>query len=197
VNGVEVGAIYRPIPRFYVDAELAYARSKIDNGLVACNPAGITNPSVAQIMAAAGGEAVAQCAISDRLSTAPDWSLNIQSEYSQPVPGNMDAFVRGLLSYFPSNPNDPTNPYDAVQAYATLNLFLGLHSPGGAWEVALFGKNITNTQRTLTRNDVAITASPINILSGGNAILPSNYVGVVETPPREFGISLRYAFGSR
>jgi iron complex outermembrane receptor protein len=156
-------------------------------------------PTLAQIKAASGGEAVAVCPISDRVSNAPDWSLNLQSEYSQPiVSGKLDAFVRGLLSYFPNNPNDPTNPFDSVSAYALFNLYWGLHSPDGAWELALFGKNITNTQRTLTRGGVPMATSALDLGAGAtSATFRSNYVAVSETLPREFGINVRYAFGTR
>jgi iron complex outermembrane receptor protein len=205
VNGFEVQATYRPISRFYVDAQASFAKGKINNGVVPCNDVngdGVPDaaiPTLAQIKAASGGEAVAVCPISDRVSNAPDWSLNLQSEYSQPiVSGKLDAFVRGLLSYFPNNPNDPTNPFDSVSAYALFNLYWGLHSPDGAWELALFGKNITNTQRTLTRGGVPMATSALDVVNNFTSVtFRSNYVAISETPPREFGMSVRYAFGTR
>jgi iron complex outermembrane receptor protein len=203
VNGFEVGAAYRPVNNFYVNAQVSYAKGKIDNGVVACNDINgdgvpdAATPTLAQIKAASGGEAVASCRISDRVSNAPDWTLNLQSEYSLPVlSGKLDAFVRGLLSYFPSNPNDPSNPFDSVSAYALFNLYWGVHSPDGAWEVAMFGKNITNTQRTLTRGDRAMATSGLDVGNFASVTFPSNYVAISETPPREFGLSVRYAFGT-
>src|SRR5262249_38740016 len=64
VNGFEVSAAYRPIKNLYVDAELSYAKGKIDNGLVACNDSngdGIPDtaiPTTDQIGKVSGGEAV-------------------------------------------------------------------------------------------------------------------------------------------
>src|SRR3546814_3954952 len=82
-----------PIQSLNVSASFSYAKGKIKNGQVACNdfngdgapdqnPAA---PTVAEITAAAGGDAVASCTISDRLSFAPLWTLVLTPEYTQPV----------------------------------------------------------------------------------------------------------------
>jgi iron complex outermembrane receptor protein len=99
--------------------------------------------------------------------------------------------VRGLFTYVPDNPNVPTNRFDEVNAYSLLNLYLGLRDPDGAWELSVFGKNITNTGRVLSRGDQALTTfGQVNAAYG-------RYVDAVFTRPREFGVNLRVAFGSR
>src|SRR5262249_24769550 len=153
-------------------------------------------PTVAQIRAAAGGEEVAACRVNDRLSTAPDFSGTLQSEYSLPVTHSMDGFIRGLYSYYGSNPQDPPNPYDNVGAYGLLNLYAGVRSNNGAWEVAIFGKNITNTDETLTVRNGPLGTNYTNPLTRLGGTLTGPYTGITLPPQREFGVNVRYAFGS-
>src|SRR3546814_255924 len=152
IDGAEVAVAVRPIQSLNVSASFSYAKGKIKNGQVACNdfngdgapdqnPAA---PTVAEITAAAGGDAVASCTISDRLSFAPLWTLVLTPEYTQPVTDKLDGFVRGLYTYTPKNKQDPNNPYDNVSAYGLLNLYTGIRSHDGSWEVSLFAKNLTN-----------------------------------------------------
>lgn len=199
VNGIELSANYHPNKHFYVDAQFALAKSKINGGQIACNPnADGSIPTVGQIKAASGGDIVAVCPIGSRLSTTPDWSLTLQSEYSRPVTSGSDAFVRGLLTVYPTNENDPSNPYDTVSSYALLNLYVGLRSPSGAWELSAFAKNLTNTQRVLSRGVSPLSTSALDYGLGFQSVnFNGNYTGISMTQPREFGLSLRYAFGSR
>ncbi|MFC4595860.1 TonB-dependent receptor [Sphingobium tyrosinilyticum] len=205
VKGVELQVTYKPSRNFYLDAQLAYADGKIKNGTIACNDVdgdGVPDaaiPTPQQIFDVSGGNAVATCTVNQRVSTQPDWSLNLQSEYSHPISPVTAAFIRGNFTYNPSNPNNPNNRFDRVKAYGLLNLYAGLRSEDGAWELALFAKNITNTYRMLSRSDVPLSTS-VSLppqLGGASLNFPSNYVGVSSTIPREFGLSLRFAFGSR
>jgi iron complex outermembrane receptor protein len=210
INGVDLDLAYQITPRFNISAAFSYAKGHIKNGTVACNDLngdGIPdvnpgNPTVAQIRAGAGGEDVAACRTNERLSRAPNWSLTVQSEASQPIAPDVDGFVRGLLSYYPKNPNDPDNPYDTVKAYGLLNMYLGIRSPGGAWEVSVFAKNIANTGRVLTRDDIPLSTAaqvlaPPTFRTTVGTNFPTSYVDVTYTQPREIGLNVRYAFGSR
>ncbi|MFC4594512.1 TonB-dependent receptor [Sphingobium tyrosinilyticum] len=208
IKGLELDATFQPSKRLSINAGLAYSKGRIKNGVVACNdlngdgvPDGGT-PTIAQIKAASNGDAVAACSVSRRLSTEPNLTFTVQPEYNLPLSDRADGFVRGLLSYYGHNSGSPTNPYDTVKAYGILNLFLGVRAPDNGWELSLFAKNITNTGRVLQRGDQAIFTSiqalqPPTFTSpiGGSAT--SAYVSSRYTSPREFGINLRVAFGSR
>jgi iron complex outermembrane recepter protein len=127
------------------------------------------------------------------LHTAPKWNFNISSEYDQPINGAVSGFVRGLMNYYTSN--DLTGIAGFVQpSYATADLYLGLRHPDGQWEVALYGKNITNN-RTVTSNDSPETTTG----TLGNTFQPngSGYFLATILPERELGVTLRYAFGSQ
>jgi len=205
VNGAELEIDYQPVQRWTINTSFSYANGKIKNGLVACNDFngdGVPDqnppaPTAAQIQAAAHGEAVAACRINDRLATAPNLSGTLQSEYFQPLGGSLDGFVRGLYTFYGENPQDVHNPYDNVPYYGLLNLYLGLRSSRGAWELAVFGKNLANTSQVLGVNNGVATTSYTNPITRSGGSLGGSYATISGfTPKREFGVNVRYRFGS-
>jgi iron complex outermembrane receptor protein len=98
--------------------------------------------------------------------------------------------------------NDPNNPYDNVDSYGLLNIYTGVRSDSGAWEVSLFARNITKTKKVLglgnnTSSGNAPTSTPFtNALTGAGTSLAGPYITESFTAPREFGLSVRYAFGA-
>jgi iron complex outermembrane receptor protein len=81
-------------------------------------------------------------------------------------------------------------------------MYLGIRSPGGAWEVSVFAKNIANTGRVLTRDDIPLSTAaqvlaPPTFRTTVGTNFPTSYVDVTYTQPREIGLNVRYAFGSR
>jgi iron complex outermembrane receptor protein len=210
VDGAELDIGVTPFERFSIDATFSYAKGKMKDGVIACNDIngdGVPDrnppaPTVAQIRASAGGEEVAACQVNDRLSFAPDWNLVLQSQYELPITAQLDGFVRGLLTYYPKNKQDPNNPYDNVDAYGLLNLYAGVRSNDGAWEVSLFAKNVTKTGETLSLGNGPLVTGyqellPPTFTTTQGASLASPYMTARYTPQREFGLNVRYAFGSR
>ncbi|RJF85893.1 TonB-dependent receptor [Sphingomonas cavernae] len=204
VEGVEAEASFQIMPRWSVAANFSYADGRIRNGLVACtdlNGDGVPDvnaplPTLAQLQAAVGaGENVSQCEFSGRATFAPKWNANLQSEAGFTLADWSDGFVRGLLNYTPDNANDPNNSLDDVKGYALLNLYTGARDPDGSWEVSLFAKNVFNTQRILSRGGAPLSASIRTFTGSLNYV--SDYYGISTLAPREFGINLRVALGSR
>jgi iron complex outermembrane receptor protein len=207
VNGAEAAVDFSVTPDWDVGAVAAVSKGEIKSGFAPCNDFaphdGIpdtlgTNPTLATLQAAVGpGQTISGCTVTQRSSSAPEWSASLQSEYRLPITAAMNSFVRGQVSIYGNSQNDPTNRVDDYENYALLNLYAGLRDSSGAWEVALYGKNVTDTERVLKTSSAALT-TPLNA-----GAVPTNYYGgdatsgVVMTAPREFGLSLRYAFGSR
>ena len=106
-----------------------------------------------------------------------------------------DGFVRGQLTYYGNSQNDPTNIYDDTKAYGLVNLFAGLRDSEGAWEITAYAKSIFDIERVLTR-DALPKLTTYATFAGGGAIF-TNYRGITETAPREFGVNLRVSIGSR
>jgi iron complex outermembrane receptor protein len=69
--------------------------------------------------------------------------------------------------------------------------------------VGFYGKNVTDTERVLSRTQVPLTAgyrvassvAALQTAVPGSAT--TNYRTVSVTAPREFGINVRWSFGSR
>lgn len=208
VDGAELEIGFKPTENFSLDANFSYAKGKIKNGLVACNDfngdgvpdTNPAQPTATQIRNASGGANfdVAACNVSDRLSFDPDWTGTLQPEYGMPLNSRLDGFARALYTYKPRNVQDPHNPYDDVNAYGLLNLYTGVRSHDGAWEVSIFGKNITNTGEQLNAGNGPLTTGYLATPFLTGTSLAGPYMGNVRyTAPREFGINVRYAFGSR
>ncbi|MEW9856391.1 TonB-dependent receptor [Novosphingobium sp. M1R2S20] len=205
VKGVEAEASYQIMDRWSLGLNASYADGRIKNGTIACNDLngdGIPDlspgtPTLAQLQAAVGpGQTISQCSGIDRRATqAPKFSANVQSEYAFDVSGNTDGFVRGLYSFFGKTQNDPDNTLDNVDAYGLLNLYAGIRDKNGAWELAFFGKNVTREREILSVGNTLVTTTVRSITSAGAVTSPYRQINV--TAPREFGVNLRVAFGSR
>jgi iron complex outermembrane recepter protein len=201
VTGVEVEASFKAADNFDIGASFTYAVGKIKNGRIPCadaNDDGIPDatealPTLASFNAL--GRTIQSCVVNQRANDAPVFSGNIQAEYRMPVSDQSEAYVRGLFTYYGSSQGDPLNQYDQVDGYGLLDLFVGLRDPDGVWEVQAFAKNLTNTYRVLSRTS-PITQS-VGFSNGQSANVFTNYRGVSNTAPREFGLNVRYAFGSR
>lgn len=205
VKGVEVEGAFQITPRWSVSSNFSYADGQIKNGTIACNDINAdgkpdTNaalPTVAALQAAVGpGENVAQCAYSGRTLTSPKWSANMQSEYNFPVFDTAGGFVRALVNYTPRNEGDPNNTNDDVSAYALANVYAGIRASDGSWELQAFAKNVFNTRRILSQGGAPLS-SAIRTTAGGTINYVSDYYSVSVNSPREVGISLRLAIGSR
>lgn len=210
IRGVDFDFSYQPSRQFSLSGGLSYAHGRVKNGLVACQDlnqdgeidSGSVSPSLAQLQASTGGQGVAECRLNGRLATSPDWSATLQPEAAFKVREDVDAFVRGLVSYYPKNSQDPFNRYDSVGAYGLVNVYAGLRDARSAWELSLFVKNVTNTGKVLSNGPSVLATTyqalqPPTFSSAAGVTYNSSYVSTRYTAPREVGLNLRYAFGSR
>ena len=208
VDGVEGEVDFRPSEHFYLNSSINYSKSKIGNAQLACNlVAGSGVPTVAQMQAAfaAAGTPNEHLGVCNGGGQAanfqPNWSGTFQGEYSHAVGGTIEGFVRGLVSWRGKSQNDPNNPYDDIGAYALVNAYVGVRSADGGWALTFYGKNLADTVKVSTLNGAPYNLAQNNVNVSGGSIpattFISNYGGVSITPPREFGVNLRVAFGSR
>ena len=195
VNGVDVDGSFRVSSHWTMSAAFSYANGHVDNAPIPCTPPGFDGASVASFqaaVAAAGqpGALVYKCNSNAPVSRAPSWNATLQEEYSVPLGKRMDAYIRGLLNYYPSNPN--AVPGISISSYALANLYLGVRDPGGAWDVTVFAKNLTN-RFVLLRRDPTYFAGPTSATFGSAGY----YSNVSFTSPLQVGLNVRYALGSR
>lgn len=201
VTGVEAEAAFRVSDNFDIGASFTYAVGRIKNGRIPCadaNNDGVPDatealPSLASFNGV--GRTIQSCVVNQRANDAPVFNGNIQAEYRVSLGDRSQGFVRGLFTYYGGSQGDPLNGLDQVSGYGLFDLFVGLRDPKGAWEVQAFAKNLTNTYRTLSLTAPLTTS--VGFSNGQNANVFTNYRGVSSTAPREFGLNVRYSFGSR
>lgn len=208
VKGIEADLAFDVSENFNLSATFAFADSKANNVRVPCNDLNNDNiqdanaPTLAQLTAHLGaGEQVDTCLVNAAATSNPRFSGTVQAEYSHPLGDWASGYFRGLINWKGATANDVTNPRDDVDAYALVDLFAGLRGARGHWEAGVFVKNLFDKRVVLDRS-AAPGLTSINTSTGavGSTVASQvgyNYLGINTTPPREVGVSLRYAFGSR
>jgi outer membrane receptor protein involved in Fe transport len=77
---------------------------------------------------------------------APRWTASLEADYSTPFNGNLLFGVSGVVHYSGSYMLDSFDiPVDRQAGYATFDATVRVGSEDQLWEVALIGKNLTNT----------------------------------------------------
>ncbi len=207
VKGIEGELSFNLLERWSIAVNASYADGRIKNGTVLCtdlNRDGVPdiNPVVPTSAAAFAatlepGQTVAICSgINRRSTTTPKFSANIQSQFGFDVTDNVDGFLRGSATIAGRTNGNPESTLDDQAAVARLNLFAGLRSDDGRWEISAFAKNIFNTQRIITYGTAPIRAA-INTSASSTFNYTSEYRTITVSPPREFGVSARIAIGGR
>ena len=82
------------------------------------------------------------------------------------------------------------NSYKSSTAYTLVDLFAGITGEKGSWELGLYAKNVFDKQVELAR------VKTLNAVYTNFAANPG-YDVVRTNLPREAGVKLRYAFGSK
>jgi iron complex outermembrane recepter protein len=201
VNGFELEVSGKPMDNWDIGVSVSYADGKIKNGNVPCldlNNDGVpdtvlTAPTLPEMEAAVGADNIGTCSASFRSSNSSPWNASIQSEYSMAVNDKAEAYLRGLFAWKGNSIGDPGNAFDSVDSYGMLNAYLGVRDPDGAWDITAYAKNLTNAFRVVTRSNGPLATS----LRSPGTLSYTNYFGVSVTEPREFGVTARFAFGSR
>ena len=94
---------------------------------------------------------------------APEYTASVFFDYGYSFNNGMSFFAGGEANYsdeFDSQGDLDSN--DLVEDYTKINLRFGLRSPDEAWELMVYGRNITDEQ-------VAIYSYDVPVLSGSHA----------------------------
>ncbi|MGR4863101.1 TonB-dependent receptor [Caulobacter sp. LARHSG274] len=208
VNGVELETAYNVTPNWNLGLLASYSLGKIKGGVVPCNdlnsdgkPDALTGPpTLAALQARVGANNLSTCKVTQRSAFQAPFSATAQTEFHMPLNDNVEGYVRGLFTFLGDSQGDPTFNYDQVKSYGLLNVFLGARSPARGWELSLFAKNLLNVEKATTVGSPAQTnyqRLTLPTFTTVAATATSTYSIINSTPPREFGINLRYAFGAR
>lgn len=188
VRGFELEVAAQPIDNLSLGANLGYSKIKSKGGLVPCN-----DPAKPAISAA---NPINFCTSPSGqvLNQDSPWSVTTNGSYTVPL-GSVDAYLRFNLSYRGKNPNfgnfASAGVSKSTPSYAILDLFAGVAGEEGVWDLGFYAKNVFDKQVELARTNV------LNNVYAPYAVAPSGYNTVTASLPREIGVSLRFAFGSR
>ena len=181
VGGVDIDSAFQVTPEWNVALQYSYAGGHLtEGGRLPCGPI----PSGAVIGFCAGAP----------VARTPLWNISLQTEYVHRLADGVDGFLRGLATYYPKN--NRVEPSFTVADYSLVNLYAGLRSRDGAWELSVFARNAFGTTELLDRGTQFETVGALSPLftTPRNA---GDYVTAQITPRREVGVNLRYAWGSR
>jgi iron complex outermembrane receptor protein len=190
VQGFDIDSALQITPRWNVAFQMSYADGKIQNSNVPCN---LTNAAGEAVFNTDGLISLCPGGSSSRL---PLWNASLQTEYVRPVSDKVDGFVRGLVTYYPQNRNR-AEPDFTVDQYSLANVYAGLRSHDGAWELSLFARNAFDTNRTLDVQSVQLNNNTQLGTTFPELVRPTGYYLTQSTPRREVGINVHYAWGSR
>jgi iron complex outermembrane receptor protein len=92
------------------------------------------------------GEIAASCDVGgDRLGPQPDWSGGLNSEYTMPF-SSYEGYVRGLYKY---NGEREDADIGVLDAYQTIDLYLGIRSESRQWDIGLFARNLFDEEEII------------------------------------------------
>jgi iron complex outermembrane recepter protein len=198
VDGIEGDFNYHFADKGNFGATFSYANGRVTGGaMVPCDILGAKAPltTVNPIETCKGGA----------LSLNPKFSATVHADYATPITDRVTGFVRGLLQYRGATPVSPAfSPADHTPGFALADFYAGIRSPDSNWELTVFVKNAFNNRTRLATyggNIQAVTPGQSPAANYGpnpsGGPFGSNYTYVAVVPPREVGVTLRYAFGSR
>jgi iron complex outermembrane receptor protein len=182
VGGVDIDSAFEITPEWNVALQYSYAGGRLTQGSQL--------PCAAPIPPSA---VIAFCSNAP-VARTPLWNMSLQTEYAHPIDERFNGFVRALATYYPKN--NRVEPNFTVANYSLVNLYAGLRSRDGAWELSVFARNAFGTTELLDRGTQFETVGALSPLFA----TPQNagdYVTALITPRREVGVNVHYAWGAR
>ncbi|WP_169795117.1 TonB-dependent receptor [Novosphingobium barchaimii] len=187
VRGFEVEIGARPIENLNLGANISYSKIKSRGGQVPCNDGVLpTEGDPIHFCSSAKGQV---------LNALAPFQATVNGSYDLPITDAIGGYFRFNVNYQGKNPNfgnfrQTDGSFREAKSYALVDLFAGLAGSGGAWDLGFYAKNVFNQKVELSR------------IATFNSVYPSfaaasGYDVVRSTRPRELGVTLRYAFGSR
>lgn len=187
IKGIEATIDARPTTFWDLSVSASYTKARYDkDARLPCNdfngdgvPDGLGVPRIN------GNGNVSFCGYS-RLADVPDFNLTANTELRIPTGGDLQPFVRGLVTYRPSVFSQGT-AFD-LPSRTIVDMFAGLRI-GERWEITGFVRNLLD-QRRITR--ISIDQFQTTTLAGST--YQSGYRLINATNPREFGLTTAFRF---
>ncbi|MFK8019403.1 MAG: TonB-dependent receptor [Pseudomonadales bacterium] len=182
VFGVEFDGKFLISENWSMGGTFSYNNAEFDDGATApCN-------------AREAGEAIGACEIGGTaISGEPEVSLSLNSEFTVPM-GSSEWYLRGLLKHKGDRQNQTGSAGTGMvvsefDATTILNLYTGVRSADGKWDVMLWAKNVTDDDTVLLQEG----ADSDDIAASGTEF--GSYTRVQLQRERSVGLTARYNFG--
>jgi iron complex outermembrane recepter protein len=196
VRGFELEIAAKPTDNLSLGANLSYNKIKSKGGLLPANPGDCAGTVALNAVNFAAGTQMNFCpsAKGQVLNQSAPFQATFNGGYTMPL-GALEGYLRFNLNYQGKNPNygnfSTAGVFKKVPSYAILDLFAGIDSEDGAWNLGFYAKNVFDKQvenfRTATLNNIY---SPYQVAPGGYDVVRTSL-------PREIGVTARFSFGSR
>lgn len=133
VDGVEVELTAKPVRSLEIGGTIAYLDARYSEYLAA--PVGTTTID----------------ASGNRLNSAPELSYSVFGQYTIPLGGESELFLRGEYNRTGRQFFTPDNNAIQTQAsYGLVNASIGYTGGGGKWQLIAYGRNLTDTEFVTT-----------------------------------------------
>lgn len=172
VEGVELEWTHMVNERFTWGGGASYTDSTIDDGG--------TRPCTDLSVIGDLGDCDAS---GDPVSPIPDFSATVSGDYVVPL-SSTELYLRGLYRW-QSEITWPAVEDDKIDAYGVLNLYAGIRSADGRWDVGVWGRNVTDEQE--------LAFLQPNLFLGPGLDTGVNVARMI--PQRTYGVSFQYNWG--
>jgi iron complex outermembrane recepter protein len=191
VRGFELELGVRPIDNLTLGANISYSQIKSKGGQIPASPGQCPGT-----MPVSPANPINFCPSPEGqvLNTQAPFQATVNGSYEVPFTDYLGGYFRFNVAYYGNNPNFGNfrsgTTFRSTPAYAVVDLFAGLTGGNDTWDLGVYAKNVFDKQVELAR-----IATINTVYSQFRA--PAGYDVVRTNPPREVGVTLRYAFGSR
>jgi iron complex outermembrane recepter protein len=190
VRGAELEIALKPFRDLSLGANFSYAKISSKGGQVPCsNPTGpaITAANPINFCPSASGQ---------NLNTQAPFQATVNGSYEHEINSLFGGYLRFNVNYQGANPNygnfpDAAGNFRRTAPYAVVDLFAGITGNKGRWDLGVYAKNAFDKQSELGRQAL------LNNIYAPYAAAAVGYDQVQVSTPREIGVTLRVAIGSR
>ena len=142
VTGIELDFNMLLTENWQLGGGLAYVEAEFASG--AELPCNVYNEDGVPVIPP--GEIVATCDVGgDTLGPQPAFTLGLNSEYTMPF-SSFEGYLRGLYKY---NGEREDMDIGTLDAYHTLDVYLGIRSESRAWDASLFVRNLFDEEEII------------------------------------------------
>lgn len=176
VKGLELDFKMLLTENWQLSGGLSHVQAEFTNGeSLVCNQF-----TAAGVPTIPSGQIAASCDVGgNKLGPQPDWSASLNTEYTVPF-SDYEGYLRALYKY---NGEREDADIGILDAYHTVNLFLGVRSNTNQWDVNVFAQNLFNEEEIIRATAIGLHRKR-----------PTGYQSIDVVPQRLLGIKASYHF---